>query len=87
MGYPILKRGCHLCIAEDAEPFAKLQICCDDNAGLLIELADQMEQQRAARFWERDISQFIDDNTIQRCQLADDLPGVPLCLLFDQSVD
>ena len=47
MGYPIQKRGCHLCIAEDADPFAELQICCDDNAGLLIELADQMEQQQA----------------------------------------
>ena len=61
MGYPIQKRGCHLCIAEDADPFAELQICCDDNAGLFIEFADQLEQQRAARFWERDISQFIDD--------------------------
>ena len=79
----IQKRGCHLCIAEDADPFAELQICCDDNAGLFIEFADQLEQQRAARFWERAISQFIDDNTIQRCQLPDDLSGVPLCLLFD----
>ena len=87
MGNTIQKRGCHLCIAKDGNPFPKLQVCCDDDAGFLIEFADQMEQQRAAGFWERDIPQLVDDHAVQRRQLPDNLPGIALGLLFDQSVD
>ncbi len=33
----------HLCIAKDAGPFAEAEIGRDDNAGTLIELAEQVE--------------------------------------------
>ncbi len=38
----VQKRGCHLGVAEDRDPFTELQISGDDDAGLLVELADQM---------------------------------------------
>ena len=43
MGYAIQKRGCHLGVIEDRDPFAELQIGGDDDTGLLVKLADQME--------------------------------------------
>lgn len=43
MRHPAEKRGCHLGIAEDGDPFCELQICGDDDTGLLVELADQVE--------------------------------------------
>lgn len=48
----IQKRGCHFCIAKDRDPFTELEVCRDDDTGLLIELADQVEQQCAAGLWE-----------------------------------
>ena len=60
----IQERGCHLGISEDADPFAKLQVCGDDDAGRLIELADQMEEQCAARFGEWDVAQFVDNDNV-----------------------
>lgn len=87
MGHPVEKRGRHLCIAEDGDPFPELQVCRDDDTGLLVEFADQMEQQRAAGLWERDVPQLVDDHTIQWCQLPDDLPGVSICLFLDQYVN
>jgi len=84
---PVEERGCHLGIAEDGDPFTEFQVRCDDDAGLLVERADEMEQQRAAGLWERNVSQLVDDDTIQWCQLPDDLPGIALGLLPDQCVD
>ncbi len=61
----IQKRGCHFGIAEDRDPFAELQVRRDDDTGLLIELADQMEQQHAAGLGERDIALLVDDDAVQ----------------------
>ena len=43
------ERGGHLGVAEDRAPFAEAQIGGDGDAGALVELAEQMEQQGAAR--------------------------------------
>jgi hypothetical protein len=40
---------CHLGIAKHAGPFAEAQIGGDGDGGLLVQLAQQMEQQRPAR--------------------------------------
>jgi len=77
MRYPVQKRRCHLGIAKDRHPFPELQIGCDDDAGLLIELADEVEQQRPARFRERDVSQLINDHAIHLGKLADDFNPLP----------
>lgn len=48
MGKPIEERGGHLCIAEQGGPLAKAEVGGDDDAGALVEFAQQMEQQCAA---------------------------------------
>ena len=65
MLYSVQKRRCHLGIAKDRHPFPELQICCDDDAGLLIKLANEVEQQRSARFRERDVG-----DAARECVLA-----------------
>ena len=87
VGNPIQQGGGHFCIAEHRHPFAELEVCGDDDAGRLIQLADQMKQQRPARFWEWDIAEFVDDDAIQSSQLLDDFPWVSLGLLCDEGVD
>ena len=52
MGEAIQQGGGHLCIAEDASPFAKAQVGGDHDAGALVEFAEQVEQQRATRWAE-----------------------------------
>jgi len=48
MGEPVEQSGGHFGVAEHAGPFAKAEVGGDDDAGLLVELAEQMEQQRPA---------------------------------------
>ena len=45
---PIQQCGRHLGIAEHTAPLAEAEIGGDDDAGLLIKLGEQVEQQRAA---------------------------------------
>ena len=45
MGQPVKERRRHLGVAEDARPFAEAQFACDDDAGALIQLGRQMEQE------------------------------------------
>lgn len=87
MRNPVEKCCCHLCIPEDRDPFAELKVGGDDHAGFLIELADEVEQQRTAGLWKRDITQLVDDHAVQWCKLPDDLPGISISLLFDQRID
>ena len=49
----IEQRSRHLGIAEDARPFAEAQVGGDDDAGPLVELAQQVEEQRATGRAER----------------------------------
>ena len=65
--------GCHLGIAKDRDPLTELQVGGDDDAGLLIELADQVEQQCAAGLGERDVAQFVDDDAVQSGKLPDEV--------------
>ncbi|MNU06033.1 hypothetical protein D3C72_2510680 [compost metagenome] len=44
MGKPVEQRGRHLGVAEDACPFAEAQVGRDDDAGVLVKLAQQMEE-------------------------------------------
>lgn len=43
MGEPVEQGGRHLGIAEDTGPFAEAQVGRDDDACVLVELAQQME--------------------------------------------
>ncbi len=48
MSEAIEQRGCHLGIAGHAGPFAEAEVGRDDDAGALVEFAEQMEEKRAA---------------------------------------
>ena len=47
MGEAIEQCCCHLGIAKDLRPFGEAEIGCDDDAGALIEFAQQVDLQRA----------------------------------------
>lgn len=49
VGKPIEQRGGHLVIPEHAGPFAEAQVGGDDDAGALVQFAEQMEEHGAAR--------------------------------------
>ena len=83
----IQKRGCHLCISKDLSRFREAEVGGYDDAGFLVEFADQMEDQCAAGFRERDIAQLVDDDAIQSRQLPDDFPSIAVGLFLDQSID
>jgi len=87
MRYPVEQCGCHLCIAKDRHPLSELQIGCNDDACLLIKLADEMEQQRPAGFGEWDVSQLINDHTVHLGKLPDDFASISLGLFFNEGID
>jgi len=49
-GHPYMVRG-----QWTNDPFTELQVGGGGDAGFLIELADEVEEQRAARLWEGDV--------------------------------
>ncbi len=55
-----IKQSCgHFCVAEYVDPFTEAEVSGDDQRGLLIELADEVEEQSAARLREGQIAKFI----------------------------
>src|ERR1700730_8270120 len=79
MGQAVEQRGGHLGVAEDRGPLAEGEVGSDDNRGLLIEAADQMEEQLAARLGEgqiRALSIFIlsRDHDLRVCKKPCVLP-------------
>lgn len=48
MGQAVEQSRGHLGVAEDGSPFAEAEVGGDDDAGALIEFAQQVEEQRSA---------------------------------------
>ena len=65
MRQPVEQRGGHLGVAEYTGPFAKGQVGGDDDRGLLVEAADQVEQQLAAGLGEWQIAEFVRSTTLK----------------------
>ena len=65
MGEAIQQGRGHFGVAEDAWPFADVEIGGDDHRSPLVEVADQMEQQLAAGLGEREIAEFVEHDDIQ----------------------
>ena len=61
---PIEHGGCHFGVTEHLGPIGECQIGGDQQRRVLIELADQVEQQLAAELTERQIAEFVDDDEI-----------------------
>src|ERR1700760_2596138 len=81
------QRGRHLGVAKHARPFAKRQIRCHDDRGLLVEPTDQMEQQLAARLRERQVAQFVEDDEVFAAKIVGQPPLVPGPAFGLKSVD
>ena len=87
MGDPVEERCCHLSITKDRDPFAELEIGGNDYTGLLIKLADQVKEERPTGFGERNITQFINDDTVCLTELADKFTSITFSLFLNQSVN
>ena len=87
MGEAIEQRGCHFRIAEHAGPLAEAQIGRDDDAGALVEFAQQVEQERSAGRTERQVAKLVEDYEIGVDQTVRDLTGSPLSLFLLECVD
>ena len=69
MGEAIQEGRGPLGVAEDLHPLAETEVGGQDQGGLFVPMADQMEQQRTARFGERQVTQFVDDDGIDGDEL------------------
>ena len=87
MGKAVEQRRRHLGVAEHAGPFAEAQVGRDDDAGALVELAQQMEQQGAAGGAERQVAELVKDDEVGIGEPPGDLPRLSLKLLLFEGVD
>ena len=58
MGEPVQERRRHLGIAKHAGPLGEAQVRGDGHAGVLVQLGEQVKQQRAAGLAERQVTAF-----------------------------
>ena len=59
MGEAVEQRGGHLGVAEDRRPFAEGKVGGDDDRGLFVELADQVEQELPAGLGKGEIAEGV----------------------------
>src|SRR6202162_317515 len=78
---------CHLRVAEHGGPFTEAEISGDDDAGALVEFAQQMEEQGPAGGAERQVAKLVEDDEIGVGEPRRDLAGFALKLLLFESVD
>lgn len=83
----VQQSGCHLGVAEDRGPFAKAEVGGDDDAGALIKLAQQVEEQRSAGGTEREVSQLVQDEQIEANQRLRNLARLAFGFLLLERID
>ena len=85
---PVEHGGRHFGVAEYLRPIGEGEIGGDQQRGVFVEFADQVEQQLAARLAERQIAEFVDDDEIVAQQLlgqpATTTGGLLLLQLIDE---
>ena len=87
MGETVEQRGRHLRVAEHGCPFAEAEIGRDDDAGALVELAQQMEEQGPAGGAERQVAELVEDDEIGVGEPPGDLASFALSFLLFEGVD
>lgn len=87
MRQAIQQRGGQLGIAEDITPLAERQIGRDHYAGVLVKLAQQMEEQGPAGLAEGQVTQLIQNHQIDIEQALSQLPSPAMRFLLFQPVD
>jgi|GEM_PF-2962016 len=70
---PVEERSGHLGIAKHLRPLGKAQVGGDQYAGALIQLGQQMKQQRTAGLAKGQIPQLVENHQIDVHQLQSDL--------------
>lgn len=70
MGEPIEERCGHLGVAEDGRPLAEGEVRGDDDGALLVEPADQVEEQLAAGLCEGQIAEFVEDDEVHAGEIV-----------------
>jgi len=68
MGQAIEQGGGHFGVAEDAWPFAEAEVGGDDHRDLLIEVADQVEQELTAGLGEGEIAKLVENDEVEACE-------------------
>ena len=68
VGEPIEERGGHLGVAEDAGPFAEGEVRGDHDGGLLVEAADEVEQQLPAGLGEGQVAEFVEHHEVETAE-------------------
>ena len=74
VGEAVEQRRHHLSVPEYAAPFREAQVGGDDDAGALVEFADEVEQQGTSGLAERQIAQLIEDHQIGVYHACRELP-------------
>jgi hypothetical protein len=87
VGEAVEQRRRHLGVSEDGGPFAEAEIRRDNDAGFLVELAQQVEEQGSAGGAERQVAEFVEDDEIGVGQPARDLSGLSVELFLLEGVD
>ena len=80
MREPIKQGGGHLGVAEHSAPFAEGQVCGDDERDALVELADQMEQERSAIRREGQVAELVEHDGVLIEQAVGEMSGAPRAL-------
>ena len=79
--------GGHFDVAEHLGPIGEGEVGGDQQRGVLVELADEMEQQLPAGLAEREIAEFIDDDEIVAEQFLGQAAALARGLLLFELVD
>ena len=87
MGETVEERRCHLRVAEHGGPFAEAQVRCGDDAGSLVEFAEQVEEQGSAGSAEWQVAELVEDDEVGIGKPRCDLAGLPLVLFLFERVD
>ena len=87
VGKPVEQCGGHLGVAKYLTPFPEAKVGGDQHAGSLVELGEQVEQQRSTSLAERQVAQLIQDHQVHVDQPVGQLSGLALALLQLQRVD
>ncbi len=87
VGEAIEHGGGHLGVAEHLRPIGEGEIGRDQQRGVLVELADEMEQQLATGLAKRQVAEFVDDDEIVAQQFLGEATAAAGGLLLLEQVD
>lgn len=87
MGEPVEQSSCHFSVAKYLGPFTDAEVSLYDDTGALVELAQKVEQQRAAGRAERQIAKFVKDDPVDLGEPLSQVPCLSEGLFLFQCVD